>query len=89
MFPNDGHVTNVNIKQNDMSSWTCIQNLCIKVSPWCSCNICKYKAKLNVFLNTHKKSLHKGDDPIKYLYINDLDDIKLNLSLDFKNLHII
>ena len=46
----------------------------------------EFKGKLNVFLNTHKKSMHKGDDPIKYPYINDLDDIKLNLYLDFKNL---
>ena len=37
----------------------------------------EFKGKLNVFLNTHKKSMHKGDDPIKYPYINDLDDIKV------------
>ena len=52
----------------------------------CATHICEYKAKQDVCLDTHKNSMHKGDDPIKYQYINDLDDIKLNLYLDFKNL---
>ena len=65
---------------------------------WCSCNIYEYKAKRNVCLNTHKKSMYKGladcwcqsiqntDDPIQYPYIDDLYDIILNRYLDFKNL---
>ena len=52
----------------------------------CATHICEYKAKQDVCLDTHKNSMHKGDDPIKYPYINDRDDINLNLYLDSKNL---
>ena len=56
--PHVSHITYVDIKQNDISVWTLTRNPCIKFSSWCSCNICEYKAKQNVCLNTHKKSMH-------------------------------